>query len=54
MADQKTATAVYEKGRLYTLPIGDIQPDPNQPASTSTRRASLTAGNENFLPPANR
>jgi len=31
MADQETATAVYEKGRLYTLPIGNIQPDPNQP-----------------------
>ncbi|MFH1039293.1 MAG: ParB/RepB/Spo0J family partition protein [PVC group bacterium] len=31
MADQETATAVYEKGRLYALPIGDIQPDPNQP-----------------------
>jgi ParB family transcriptional regulator, chromosome partitioning protein len=31
MADQETATAFYEKGRLYTLPIGDIQPDPNQP-----------------------
>ena len=31
MADQETAGAVYEKGRLYTLPIGQIQPDPNQP-----------------------
>ena len=31
MADQETAIAVYEKGRLYTLPIGNIQPDPNQP-----------------------
>ena len=31
MADQETADAVYEKGRLYTLPIGNIQPDPNQP-----------------------
>lgn len=31
MADQETASAVYEKGRLYTLPIGNIQPDPNQP-----------------------
>jgi len=31
MADQETAGAVYEKGRLYTLPIGNIQPDPNQP-----------------------
>ncbi|MHB9097553.1 MAG: type VII toxin-antitoxin system MntA family adenylyltransferase antitoxin [Syntrophales bacterium] len=30
MADQETATAVYEKGRLYTLPIGNIQPDPNR------------------------
>ncbi|MDA8125845.1 MAG: ParB/RepB/Spo0J family partition protein [Deltaproteobacteria bacterium] len=31
MATTETATAVYEKGRLYTLPIGNIQPDPNQP-----------------------
>jgi ParB family chromosome partitioning protein len=25
------ASVTYEKGQLYRLPIGDIQPDPNQP-----------------------
>jgi len=31
MADQEKSPVVYEKGRLYTLPIVNIQPDPNQP-----------------------
>jgi ParB family transcriptional regulator, chromosome partitioning protein len=30
MANEPTSVK-YKKGRLYTLPIGDIQPDPNQP-----------------------
>jgi ParB family transcriptional regulator, chromosome partitioning protein len=30
MADEQTSVK-YKKGRLYALPIGDIQPDPNQP-----------------------
>ena len=27
MAEEQTGVT-YEKGRLYTLPIGDIKPDP--------------------------
>ena len=30
MANEQTSVK-YKKGRLYALPIGDIQPDPNQP-----------------------
>ena len=42
MAD---TTAKYEKGKLYDLPIGDLNPDPNQPRKSMDPQAleELTA-----------
>jgi ParB family chromosome partitioning protein len=39
------ATATYEKGKLYDLPIGDLNPDPNQPRKSMDPQAleELTA-----------
>ena len=39
------ANATYEKGKLYDLPIGDLNPDPNQPRKSMDPQAmeDLTA-----------
>jgi len=39
------ATAAYKKGKLYDLPIGDLNPDPNQPRKSMDPQAleELTA-----------
>jgi len=33
------ATATYKKGKLYELPIADVQPDPNQPRKSMDPQA---------------
>jgi len=33
------ATATYKKGKLYDLPIGDLNPDPNQPRKSMDSQA---------------
>ena len=33
------ATATYKKGKLYELPIADVQPDPNQPRKSMDSQA---------------
>jgi ParB family chromosome partitioning protein len=39
------ATVAYKKGKLYDLPIGDLNPDPNQPRKSMDPQAleELTA-----------
>jgi hypothetical protein len=36
------ATAAYKKGKLYDLPIGDLNPDPNQPWRISNMKIKVT------------
>jgi ParB family transcriptional regulator, chromosome partitioning protein len=33
------ATTTYKKGKLYDLPIGDLNPDPNQPRKSMDPQA---------------
>jgi len=35
------ATATFKKGKLYELPIADVQPDPKQPRKSMDSQASL-------------